>query len=506
MIPEVTLTAILLIVFVVDLFTAQKPSNLAIFQAENGELALQKKQSSVSELTDVSPRSWFNTLVCILMLVHILVNIFPTSASTSFGGMYATSASIGIIKTILAFGTLIVLIQSREWLRRPDTFFKEGEFYVLVVSTLLGMNMMVSANHFLLFFLGLEMASVPMACLVAMDKYRHYSAEAGAKFILTATFSSGVMLFGISFIYGATGSLYFDDVATHITATPMTILGMVFFFSGLGFKISLVPFHFWTADTYQGAPTSVTGYLSVVSKGAAAFALCAILMKVFAPMVDYWRYMLMVVVVLSITVANLFAIHQKDLKRFMAFSSISQAGYIVLAILGNTSMSVAALSYYVLIYVVANLAVFAIIASVEEHNCGTVNMDSYNGFYKTNPRLSFIMTLALFSLGGIPPFAGMFSKFFSFMAAADGAQITTIVGSLTYAVVFIALVNTVISLYYYLLIVKAMFIKPNDNPLPTFNSSVSTKLALAICTLGVVAFGICSGVYDWIAAAAGVGM
>lgn len=506
MIPEVTLTAILLIVFVVDLFTAQKPSNLAIFQAENGELALQKKQSSVSELTDVSPRPWFNTLVCILMLVHILVNIFPTSASTSFGGMYATSASIGIIKTILAFGTLIVLIQSREWLRRPDTFFKEGEFYVLVVSTLLGMNMMVSANHFLLFFLGLEMASVPMACLVAMDKYRHYSAEAGAKFILTATFSSGVMLFGISFIYGATGSLYFDDVATHITATPMTILGMVFFFSGLGFKISLVPFHFWTADTYQGAPTSVTGYLSVVSKGAAAFALCAILMKVFAPMVDYWRYMLMVVVVLSITVANLFAIHQKDLKRFMAFSSISQAGYIVLAILGNTSMSVAALSYYVLIYVVANLAVFAIIASVEEHNGGTVNMDSYNGFYKTNPRLSFIMTLALFSLGGIPPFAGMFSKFFSFMAAADGAQITTIVGSLTYAVVFIALVNTVISLYYYLLIVKAMFIKPNDNPLPTFNSSVSTKLALAICTLGVVAFGVCSGVYDWIAAAAGVGM
>lgn len=506
MIPEVTLTAILLIVFVVDLFTAQKPSNLAIFQAENGELALQKKQSSVSELTDVSPRSWFNTLVCILMLVHILVNIFPTSASTSFGGMYATSASIGIIKTILAFGTLIVLIQSREWLRRPDTFFKEGEFYVLVVSTLLGMNMMVSANHFLLFFLGLEMASVPMACLVAMDKYRHYSAEAGAKFILTATFSSGVMLFGISFIYGATGSLYFDDVATHITATPMTILGMVFFFSGLGFKISLVPFHFWTADTYQGAPTSVTGYLSVVSKGAAAFALCAILMKVFAPMVDYWRYMLMVVVVLSITVANLFAIHQKDLKRFMAFSSISQAGYIVLAILGNTSMSVAALSYYVLIYVVANLAVFAIIASVEEHNCGTVNMDSYNGFYKTNPRLSFIMTLALFSLGGIPPFAGMFSKFFSFMAAADGAQITSTIGSLTYAVVFIALVNTVISLYYYLLIVKAMFIKPNDNPLPTFNSAVSTKLALAICTLGVVAFGVCSGVYDWIAAAAGVGM
>ena len=503
MIPEVTLTAILLIVFVVDLFTAQKASPLAIHQAELGEMSLIKEDNSAATQVAGELRKWFNPLVCVLMLVHILINIFPTAAAQSFGGMYVTSASIGVIKTILAFGTLVVLIQAREWLMREDTAFKEGEFYVLVISTLLGMNMMVSANHFIMFFLGLEMASVPMACLVAMNKYRHFSAEAGAKFIITATFSSGVMLFGISFIYGATGSLYFDEVASHIVISPLTILGMVFFFSGLGFKMSLVPFHFWTADTYQGAPTSVTGYLSVVSKGAAAFALCAIMMKVFAPLVDYWRYMLMVVIVLSITVANLFAIHQKNLKRFMAFSSISQAGYIVLAILGNSAMSVTALSYYVLIYVVANLAVFAIIASVEEHH-GTVDMDSYNGFYQTNPRLSFIMTLALFSLGGIPPFAGMFSKFFAFMAAVDGAQVTSGIGSLTYAVVFIALVNTVISLYYYLLIVKAMFIKPNDNPLPTFKSSTSTKLALAICTFGVVAFGVCSGVYEWIAAAAGL--
>lgn len=515
MIPEVTLMAILVIVFLVDLFTAKRPSTVAIEQAEAGEQALQGSALAAVRNGDGSKdlsRKWFNPLVCALLLIHILINIFPTQAATSFGDMYMTNPSVGVIKTILAFGTLLVLIQGREWLQRPDTAFKEGEFYVLVFSTLLGMNMMVSANHFLLFFLGLEMASVPMACLVAMDKYRHYSAEAGAKFILTATFSSGVMLFGISFIYGATGTLYFDDIVpkltymvnSHISAAPLIIMGMVFFFSGLGFKISLVPFHFWTADTYQGAPTTVTGYLSVVSKGAAAFALCAILMKVFAPMVEYWRYMLMVVVVLSITVANLFAIHQKNLKRFMAFSSISQAGYIVLAIIGDTAMSVAAVSYYILIYVVANIAVFAIISSVEEHNGGTVNMDSYNGFYKTNPRLSFIMTLALFSLGGIPPFAGMFSKFFSFMAAANGAQVSTAIGALTYAVVFIALVNTVISLYYYLLIVKAMFIKHCDNPLPTFKSATSTKLCLAICTLGVVAFGVCSGVYDWIAVAAGM--
>lgn len=479
MVPETTLMLVLVITFVVDFCTAKKPADTA----------------------DGNPRRWFNPLVCILMLAHIVFNIAPTEPATAFGGMYATGAAQGVIKTILATGTLIVLIQAREWLNRPDTAFKEGEFYELVISTLLGMNMMVSASHFLLFFLGLEMASVPMACLVAFDKYRHNSAEAGAKFILTATFSSGVMLYGISFIYAACGTLYFDDVAATITATPLTIVGMVFFFSGLGFKMSLVPFHFWTADSYQGAPTTVTGYLSVVSKGAAAFALCAILMKVFAPMVQYWQYMLFIVIVLSITVANLFAIHQKDLKRFMAFSSISQAGYIVLAIVGDTAMSVSALSFYVLVYVVANMGVFTIISAVEEHNGGVVDMDSYNGFYKTNPKLAMLMTLSLFSLGGIPPFAGMFSKFFVFMASVKGMDVTTTTGALAYAVMFIALINTVISLYYYLLIVKAMFIKPSDHPLPTFQSATSTKLALALCTAGVIGFGVFSSVYEWIAAA-----
>lgn len=480
MMPEVTLVVLLLVTFVADFATSQKIRTLAP--------------------TD-KRRSWFNPMICLLMFAHILINLFPIETHTVFGGMYIATPAIGVIKTILAFGTLIVLIQSKEWLSRPDTAFKEGEFYLLVIATLLGMNMMVSANHFLLFFLGLEMASVPMACLVAFDKYRHDSAEAGAKFILTATFSSGVMLYGISFIYGAVGTLYFEDIATQLTATPFTILGMVFFFSGLGFKISLVPFHFWTADSYQGAPTTVTGYLSVVSKGAAAFALCTILMKVFAPMVVYWQYLLYIVIVLSITVANLFAIRQTNLKRFMAFSSISQAGYIVLAIVGNSALSVTALSFYVLIYVVANMAVFTIISAVEEHNNDTVLMDSYNGFYQTNPKLAFLMTLALFSLGGIPPFAGMFSKFFIFMAAVQDADLSTSVGAWAYIVLFIALINTVISLYYYLLIVKAMYIKKSENPLPTFKSHTNTKLALAVCTAGVVLFGVCYMVFDWIHAA-----
>ena len=478
MMPEVTLMAMLVIVFIIDFATAHKAPIVI-----------------TDDKTAPSPRPWFNPLVCAFMLIHILLNCCPTEPATVFGGMYVTTPMIGVLKTILAFGTLIVFIQARTWLSRPDSTFKEGEFYMLIISTLLGMNMMVSADHFLLFFLGLEMASVPMACLVAFDKYRHNSAEAGAKFILTATFSSGVMLYGLTFVYADAGSLYFNEVSQHLSATPMTVMGMVFFFSGLGFKISLVPFHFWTADTYQGAPTTITGYLSVVSKGAAAFALCSILMHVFGVLLEQWQYLLGIVIVLSITIANLFAIRQTELKRFMAFSSISQAGYIMLAVMGDSGMGVTALTYYILVYVVANMSVFTIISAIEERNNGVTDMDAYNGLYSTNPKLAFLMTLALFSLGGIPPFAGMFSKFFVFMAALEQGS------AWAYAIVFIALINTVISLYYYLLIVKAMYINKSENPLPAFKSDNNTRLALAICTLGVALFGVCSYVYDWIFAA-----
>ena len=432
----------------------------------------------------------FTTFMLMATISSSLIHNDPT---TAFGGLYVTSDAVNVMKAILAFGTLIVVIMSNSWIENNKK--NVGEFYMLILSTLLGMFVMMSSGNFLLFFLGLEMASVPLACMVAFDRHRKESAEGAAKYILVATFSSGVMLFGISFIYAATGTLYFNDVASAISVEPLTILGLVFFFSGLGFKISLVPFHFWTADTYQGAPTPVTGYLSVISKGAAAITLCIILMKVFAPMIEYWEYMLYVVIMLSITVANLFAIRQSELKRFMAFSSISQAGYIMLAVLGNSQLGIAALTYYVLVYIVANMAVFTVINVVERQNGGRTDMAAYNGFYQTNPKLSFLMTLALFSLAGIPPFAGMFSKFFVFMAGVERGD------PMAYFVVFVALVNTVVSLYYYLLIVKAMYITKTDSPLPTFQSDETSKIALGICTAGIALFGIVSCVYEWIAAA-----
>jgi len=466
MVPEATLMLALVIVFFAD---------FALHRSE-------RRQSVLSVLTGA-------------LLVCQLVPCLLAEPATAFGGLYVTTPIVNVMKVILTAGTLIVVIMSQEWLK---TMRHQGEFHLLVVSTLLGMYMMMSSGHFLMFFLGLEMASVPMACLVALDKLKKTSAEAAAKYILTATFSSGVMLYGISFLYGAAGTLYFDDMAARIGATPLTIMGLVFFFSGLGFKISLVPFHFWTADTYQGAPTPVTGYLSVVSKGAATLTLAIILMKVFGAMVSYWEPLLYIVIVLSITVANLFAIRQTELKRFMAYSSISQAGYIMLAVMGNSAAGLAALTFYVLVYVVANMAVFTVISAVE-HNGGSTEMSAYNGLYQTNPKLSLLMTFALFSLGGIPPFAGMFSKFFVFMAGVGGHEGAPF---WPYFVVFIALVNTVVSLYYYLLIVKAMYITKEANPLPTFRNAPSVNLSLALCTVGILIFGVCSCIYEWIAQAA----
>ena len=483
LIPEAFLVLALILVFIGDFCLSKS----------------ERKNSVLSKLTAA-------------MLVVVGLMTSTCSPASAFGGLYVSSAAVNVMKVILSFGTLIVVIMAQPWVEKMERL--AGEFYMLLISTLLGMFFMMSSGNFLLFFLGLETASVPLACMVAFDKWKKNSAEGAAKYILVATFSSGVMLYGISFIYAAAGTLYFDDVATALAvlmdgkivdmahggipvmqSPALAIMGMVFFFSGLGFKISLVPFHFWTADTYEGAPTPVTGYLSVISKGAAAITLAVILMKVFQPLVYYWEYLLYIVIVLSITVANLFAIRQSELKRFMAFSSISQAGYIMLAVVGNSQPGIAALTYYVLVYIVANMAVFTVINVVEQNNGGRTDMAAYNGFYQTNPKLSFLMTLALFSLAGIPPFAGMFSKFFVFMAAAEQGS------AAAYFVVFIALVNTVISLYYYLLIVKAMYITKTDTPLPTFRSDFNTRAALAICTAGVALFGICSCIYEWIAAA-----
>ena len=434
-------------------------------------------------------RRMFHPLVCISTLVLVILTLSDRSSFTLFGGMYESNTMIVFMKAILAFGSMLVILQANRWLTSSTTFYKQGEFYILLLSTLLGMYFMISARHFLLLFVGIELASLPLACLVAFDKYSHNSAEAGIKYILTSMFSSAMMLYGVSFLYGTTGTLYFADMSNLLLGTPMQIFALVLFFTGMGFKISLVPFHMWTADSYQGAPTSVTAYLSVISKGAAVFTLFIVLVKVFGSMMEQWQTIIYITSLASITVANLMALKQSVLKRFMAFSSISQAGYIMLAVIGGNAGGMTAMVFYVIVYIVANMAVFAIIEAIEWQTGDTVKRETCNGLYKSNPKLAFIMTLALFSLAGIPPFAGFFSKFFVFMSAF---------GSGFHILVFIALLNTVISLYYYLLIVKAMYMKESNNALPRIKSDPYTRASLTICVVGIILCGICSFIYSGI--------
>jgi NADH-quinone oxidoreductase subunit N len=432
---------------------------------------------------------YLSIITIVLLLVQTILNIVPNESYSIFGGMYYSNSMISVVRTVLNIGVIIVFLQSNIWLQREDTCFKRGEFYTITLSTLLGMYFMISAGNFLMFYIGLEMASIPVAILASFDKFRHNSSEAGAKYILTAMFSSGLLLFGISMIYGATGTLYFDDINQKIISEPMTILGLVGFIAGIGFKISLVPFHLWAADVFEGSPTNVTSYLSVVSKGAASFAMLTILMKCFQPMAIYWQDILSWIIIITITVANLFAIRQNNIKRFMAFSSISQAGYIVLGVLAANALAMTSMVFYILVYIAANLAVFGIINVIEQKSNGKINISDYNGLYKTNPHLAIGLTFALFSLAGIPPFAGFFSKFFIFAGAFKSGF---------WVVDLVALINTVISLYYYLLIVKAMFINQNDNPIESFKSDWHTKISLIVCLGGVLGLGIFSMIYKYI--------
>ena len=424
----------------------------------------------------------------ILFALVTFIGFIPGETGNLFGGSFQSSQLTVFMKNILNLAVLIVFLQAEGWLRKPENADKISEYFVLTLSTLIGMNFMISAGDFLIFYIGLETATIPIAGLAAFDKYKSQSAEAGIKLILSSALSSGILLFGLSMIYGATGSIYFADIVTKVQPNALIALGFVFFVSGMGFKISLVPFHFWTADVYEGAPINVTSYLSVVSKGAAAFIFTIVLFTVFKNIVEMWKPMIYTLAIMTMTIGNLFAMRQNNIKRFLAFSSIAQAGFILLGILGAGELGMTAIVYFVLVYVFTNLGAFGVVAAI--HNAsGVETISGYNGLYKTNPKLGLLMTISLFSLAGIPPIAGFFGKFFLFTAAA---------GSGYYILVLIAVLNATISLYYYLLVIKAIFIEKNEQPIPEFRSSNAMRIALVMCIAGVFIIGFASGIFEYI--------
>jgi NADH-quinone oxidoreductase subunit N len=430
---------------------------------------------------------------CVLMALVTIIGFIPADTGTVFGNMYVTDPLRILMKNILNIGVLIIFLQSFSWLNQPNYHDRVTEFYLLMLSSLIGVSYMISSGHFLMFYLGLELTTIPIAALAAYEQFKSKSAEAGIKLILSSAFSSAILLFGISVLFAANGNLYFNSFESG--NSMINVLGFIFFFSGLAFKISIVPFHLWTADVYEGSPTSVTSYLSVISKGSAVFILVIVLNTLFRVIQPMWQEVLYATSILTMTIGNLFAIRQQNVKRFLAFSSIAQAGFIMLGIVGGTTLGMATVIYFVLVYVFSNLAAFGVLQAVEQAS-GRVTIDDYNGLYKTNPKLSLVMMLALFSLAGIPPLAGFFGKFFLFTAVAESGF---------YVLLGVAVLNTVISLYYYLLVVKAMFINNSDTPVAAFTSDTAMRISLVGCSVGILIIGFYSPVFEYIKALCVIG-
>ncbi len=426
----------------------------------------------------------------ILFAVFTAAGFLPLQEGSIFGGMFRTNDMLHFFKGTLNVGVLILLLQSADWLKdKVVDQNKSTEFIVLLFSSLLGMYFMISSGDFLMFYIGLELATLPVAALVAYETIKRDSAEAGVKYILSSALASGTAIFGISLLYAATGTIYFDAFSQVISISNLSILGLVFFLAGLGFKISLVPFHFWTADVYEGAPIPVASYLSVISKGAAVIILVIIMFTVMKPLMPVWNKLFYILIISTMAIGNLFALRQRNMKRFLAFSSIAQAGFILLGFMSVDALGLTTIIYFVAIYIFSNLGAFGVVQTISNAT-GRESMDDYKGLYRTNPKLSLIMMLSLFSLAGIPPLAGFFGKFFLYAAAASQGY---------YLLVFIGVVMATISLYYYLLVVKEMFLTKNDETsIPYFDSKPMMKIGLLIASIGILVVGLYSPIYDYI--------
>ncbi|MES1223982.1 MAG: NADH-quinone oxidoreductase subunit N, partial [Bacteroidota bacterium] len=427
------------------------------------------------------------SIVQMLLLATTIICFVFNASGSLFGDMYHTDSLIGFEKGILCLATYLISLLNTDWLRKHEHL---AEFFMLMLSALLGMFFLISSGNLLMFFLSLELSTIPVAALANFDLHKKISSEAAMKMILSSAFSSGILLFGISLVYGSTGTISFSELPSHLNGSSLQILSFVFLLTAFAFKLSVVPFHLWTADVYEGSPIAVTSFLSVVSKAAIAFVFITALYKVFQPMESAWYNMIMILSVATMLIGNLFAVRQQNIKRFLAFSSIAQVGFILVGISGNSITGSSSVIYFLLIYVFSNLAAFAVASAISSQT-GKENIDDYKGLNQTNPFLSWVMALALFSLAGIPPMAGFFGKFFLLAAGASRGN---------YVFIIIAALNMIISLYYYLRVVRAMFMDKNEQPIEKISNHPVAKFALILCSAGILLTGLCSWIYEYIVA------
>lgn len=424
-------------------------------------------------------------LIQVLLLLNFIAGFFFNEEGKLFSGMYQSNPVIVLQKNILNLGVYLISLLFSSWFKRSEHL---PEFFILMLSALLGMFFLISSGNLLMFFLALELSTIPVAAMANFDLDRKRSSEAAMKMILTSAFSSGILLFGISLIYGATGTISFSELPQHLTGTPLQVLAFVFLFAAFAFKLSIVPFHLWTADVYEGSPMATTSFLSVISKGAIAFIFISALYKTFQPLQETWYNMLMMLSIATMIIGNLFALRQQNIKRFLAFSSIAQVGFILVGISSSAREGLSSVIYFILIYIFSNLAAFGVASAIESQT-GKENIDDYKGLYRTNPFLSWVLALALFSLAGIPPTAGFFGKLFLLTAGASNGS---------YFFISVAALNMIVSLYYYLRVIRAVFMDKNEHPVEKIKIDLSAKLGLIICGAGIVFVGLLSWIYDYI--------
>lgn len=424
-------------------------------------------------------------IVNVMLTINLIAGFIGNTTGELFNGLYQVNDLMILEKNMLNLGLLIVSLMAHPCIK---THRHLPEFYMLMISTIIGMFFMISSGHLLLFYLGLELSTIPMAALANFNLNKGSSSEAGMKMILSSAFSSALLLMGISLIYGTTGSLSFDGIKPMLDGNMMQLMAFVLLFTGFAFKLSVVPFHFWTADVYEGAPVPVAAYLSVVSKAAVAFVFVSVLYSVFGGMYELWYALIFLTAVLTIGIGNLFALRQDNIKRFLAFSSIAQVGFILIGISGGSQEGSASVVYFLLIYLFSNLGAFSVVNIVSALS-GKEKINDYKGLYKTNPGLSWILTISLFSLAGVPPTAGFFGKLFLLTSGA---------GAGNYILIGYAAVNMVISMYYYLRIVKAIFMDESEHPVPSISAGFIPGIAMIICLAGILLTGFSGSLYSYI--------
>jgi NADH-quinone oxidoreductase subunit N len=314
-------------------------------------------------------------IIQFLLLLNLIGGFFMNDEASLFDDMYQTTPMIAFQKSILSLGVYLISLLFTDWFKKTEHL---TEFFILMLSALLGMFLLLSSGNFLMFYLSLELATIPVAALANFDLQKKLSSEAAMKMILSSAFSSGILLFGISIVYGVTGTISFAQLPAFLNGSTIQILALVFLFSAFAFKLSIVPFHLWTADVYEGSPFAVTSFLSVISKGAIAFVFITTLYKVLQPLHEVWYNMVMVLSILTMIIGNLFALRQKNIKRFLAFSSIAQVGFILVGISSNAITSgIPSVVYFILIYTFSNLAAFGVAAIIAAHS-GKENIDDYS--------------------------------------------------------------------------------------------------------------------------------